>query len=415
MKGQNLSLFTSLIAVFIISVSQSHAVEYDSESLGKIDRTKTVRIRSLDGEVFVKTASDAEWIRAHEYMILTEKYRVSTGSGGFVEIELDSVQFIRLRENSEISIFDLNSHTAVFRYITGGVYVSTLENRMRGIEFDLGPMRRAVFFGQGAFRIDEDGYGGTEVTVREGKIALEHEAGTTYLREGQMGSINGNVMIRTARGKDTWDDFVQQRDDELLALTNNPYIYEEIPGRYETYGYSEWVAYPAYGYFWWPHVSLLFIGHHGHHLHSGLSVGIYGGHYYYGGHRHHGGRHLHERRHLHKRHHLHGRHHLRDGRHVNERLHLHRENHKGRRSHRNRSIHKSRIFRRGEFRNKSIHRGKHFRKGRSRSGGHVKKWRGRNKSRIFSRGKSFRGRSFRGGGKSLRMSRGGFRGGRGRR
>ncbi len=433
MKGKIHYLLPALLALVLFSAPHSFAVDQEPESPGELNKTKVVRIRSLEGEVLVKTAADAEWIQAHEYMILTEKYRVSTGPGGFVEDELDPAQFIRLRENSEISIFDLNSHTAVFRYISGGVYVSALESRMRGIEFDLGPMRSSVFFGQGAFRIDEDGYGGTEVTVREGILTVEHESGKVDIREGQMASVNAGVVVGAARGKDSWDDFVQKRDNDVLALASRPQIYEEIPGRYETYGYSEWVAYPAYGYFWWPHVSLVFIGsyghHHGHyyygpyyghrhkhHLHSGVSIGIYGGHYKYKRYGHYG-KHRYYKKHRYYRKDSYYKKHRHRGR--------HRYGGKDHDRYRYKSYgtHKTRIFHRGESRyNGAIKHRSNGKGGHSFRGGHVKKWGGGNRGRSFSRGGDFRGRSFRGGGgfrsgggRSVRMGGGGFRGGGGRR
>lgn len=415
MKGKIHYLLPVLLALALFSAPHSFAVDHEPESTGQLNKTKVVRIRSLEGEVFVKTTADAEWIRAHEYMLLTEKYRVSTGPGGFAEVELDPAQFIRLKENSEISIFDLNSHIAVFRYISGGVYVSALESRMRGIEFDIGPMRSAVFFGQGAFRIDEDGYGGTEITVREGILTVEHESGKVDIREGQMASVSAGVVVGAARGKDSWDDFVQERDNDVLALASKPLIYEEIPGRYETYGYSEWVAYPAYGYFWWPHVSLVFIGSYGHHhhghyygpyyghrhkhrLHSGVSIGIYGGgHYTYNRYGHYG-KHRHNKKHRYYRKDSYYKKYRRRGRHR------YRGKDHDRYRYRNHGIHKKRIFHRGESRYKrTIKHRSHGKGGHSFRGGH--------KIRTFSRGGDFRGRSFRGGGgRSGRMGEGGFRG-----
>nr|NIO17236.1 hypothetical protein [Deltaproteobacteria bacterium]NIS78037.1 hypothetical protein [Deltaproteobacteria bacterium] len=77
MKGKIHYLLPALLALVLFSAPHSFAVDHEPESTGELNKTKVVRIRSIEGEVFVKTATDAEWIQAHEYMILTEKYRVS--------------------------------------------------------------------------------------------------------------------------------------------------------------------------------------------------------------------------------------------------------------------------------------------------------------------------------------------------
>lgn len=392
------------------------------ESYGEINRDKVVRIRSVDGDVVLKTGPEGEWVRAHEYMILTGGYTIVTGPGGFAEIEIDSGRYVRMQENTEILLSEASSHSVIFRYTSGGVYVSALERHTRRIEFDLGSMRTVNLYGEGAYRIDDEPRGVKTVMVREGRVWVEHENGKLDVLEGNMAVMDGNVVLETAYGRDGWDDFAEKRDNEILSLAGEPPIYEEIPRRYEWYGYSEWVAYPSYGYFFWPHFSLIFFGHHGHHLHSGIHIGA-------------GHRHLH-------RHHLHTRH-FRRGLNLHRRRNLHRTrlnrgglHRNGHIRNRQRDVRKRRIFNRGPERHRrhispgKRHNGRihsprhrqlrqsdrHLKRGVShRKGTDFRKRGGISRSRIFSRGSSRGGGSFRRGGSFERMGRSGFRSGRGRR
>jgi uncharacterized membrane protein YgcG len=386
----------------------------DVESYGEINRDKVVRIRSVDGDVVLKTGPQGEWVRAQEYMILTGGYTIVTGPGGFAEIEIDPGRYVRMQDNTEIFLSEASSQSVIFRYTSGGVYVTALERHARRIEFDLGSMRSVNLYGEGAYRIDDEPRGVKTVMVREGRVWVEHESGKLDVFEGNMAVMDGNVVLETAYGRDGWDDFAEKRDNEILSLAGEPPIYEEIPRRYEWYGYSEWVAYPSYGYFFWPHFSLLFYGHHGHHLHSGIHIGV--------GHRHLHTRHFRRGLHLHKRRHLHGTRIHRGGLHRNGHIRP-----------RHRDVRERRIFHRGTERHRmhispgNRHNGRihsprhrqprrgdrHLKRGIShRNGTDFRKRGGISRSRIFSRGSSRSGGSFRRGG---RMGRSGFRSGGGRR
>lgn len=403
-----------LFLTFPVLLLASQAKVGDVESYGELNRDRVVRIRSVEGDVVLKTGRDGEWIQAHDYMILTAGYVIVSGPGGFAEIELEPRRYVRLRENTEVALLEVSSKAVFFRYTSGGVYVSALAGYARRLTFEVGPMRQVNQYDAGAFRIDGESGGEKTVSVREGMVSIEHEGGVLDVYEGNMARLNSSISYETAYGRDSWDVYVERRDNEILALGDEPTIYEEIPGRYEFYGYSEWVAYPSYGYFWWPHLSLVFIGHHhyGHHIHDGIGFGVHIRDRHRGGFRHFKGRHLHKKKLLHRNRHLLGKGHLHKRKHLpggGHKTHIRRDD---------RGLLKSRIFRRGSGKREShiFKRGDRTRSWRSRVGGNGNKWRSDHKVRSFSRGKSFGGRAFRNGiGRSMRRGGGGFRGGRAKR
>jgi hypothetical protein len=216
---------------------------------------RVLRVREVKGDVWMRVSTKDDWEDVYENMPLTEGYKLLTGEGGFIDVEVDSETFIRLAEGSEIILRKVRNGSVNIRYISGSVYASRLsESGYRAIIFDLGPLGRLDFRGQGAIRIDEDRAGSLAVAVREGKVDLMKYDKEFTIGEGEMARLGEGIRISRAYGKDSWDAFNEKRDNEVFALARRGYIDEAVPGRYDIERYGEWIVVPAYGHVWRPYV-----------------------------------------------------------------------------------------------------------------------------------------------------------------
>lgn len=216
-----------------------------------------LRVREAKGSAWFNAGSERRWEDVYENMPLTEGYSILTGNSGFVDVELDSETFIRLAEGSELRLVSVRDGRVVIRYGEGSIYASRLSDRVPGhIIFELGIHGTIHFSGQGALRIDEEPGGIVTIAVREGSGTIVTRGEEFLVLEGDMARFGDGLEISGAFGKDSWDDFNENRDNDVLAYAEGGYIEDCVPGRYDVDRYGEWVDTPVYGRAWRPHVAV---------------------------------------------------------------------------------------------------------------------------------------------------------------
>ncbi len=221
-------------------------------------RTNSVlRVREAKGSASFSAGSERGWEDVYENMPLTEGYSILTGNSGFVDVELDSETFIRMAEGSELRLVSIREGRVVIRYVEGSIYASRLSDRVPGhIIFELGIHGTIHFSGQGALRIDEEPGGTVTVAVREGSGNIVSRGEEFLVLEGDMARFGDGLELSGAFAKDSWDDFNEKRDNDVLAYAEGGYIEDCVPGRYDVDRYGEWIDTPVYGRAWRPYVTV---------------------------------------------------------------------------------------------------------------------------------------------------------------
>src|SRR5215470_16337207 len=83
---------------------------------------RVARLSYIDGEVSFMRAGDKEWIPAAQNLPLLAGDQLYTGAGGRAELQLARGSFVRLAENTAVTISDL-SDKAVQLQVTAGVAI----------------------------------------------------------------------------------------------------------------------------------------------------------------------------------------------------------------------------------------------------------------------------------------------------
>ncbi len=214
-----------------------------------------LRVREARGTALFNAGSERRWEDVYENMPLTDGYGIFTGESGFVDVEVDSETFIRMAEGTEIYLSSVRDGRVIIRYVEGSIYVSRLSDGVQGhIIFELGIHGTIRFSGQGALRIDEEPGGAVTVAVREGSGTIVTREEEFLVLEGGMARFGDVLELARAFEKDSWDDFNEKRDNEVLAYAGGRYIEDYVPGRHDVDRHGEWVDVPVYGRAWRPYV-----------------------------------------------------------------------------------------------------------------------------------------------------------------
>jgi hypothetical protein len=203
-------------------------------------------------------------------MTLKEEDRIVTGKNGSLFLGTSRGIYMRMYGGTRMEVIDSDGFSLHLRFLSGSLYVNSEDTRGGGITLDLSYGKRVNLFGKGSFRVDGDSAAGWTVSVREGRVRVNHERGELTLSSGQTSRINGESQYVEApvRGEYTY-------------VRPYPYYYRSYP-YYPYYSYYSPFAY--FGYYYGRH------RRHGGHYRYGHRGGYYSGkRHYYGRGRHYGG------------------------------------------------------------------------------------------------------------------------------
>lgn len=223
-------------------------------SMGETLSGSVARLRSSEGEVYVRPLQGGSWIEAQGNMPLSSGTEISTASGGFAEIEFSGKKFVRLREQSMVTLLAIGNDLVNLEFINGGVYVSSLLREGPSIHIVTPRGTEAFLQEPGSFRIDWDTRQGTGITPRDGSVEISQGGHTKTIKVGETAWVDGNMVIAKSQNRDDWDEFISRRDGEIAALSPSLQMDGEYPGRYDLAGYGEWIGVPQYGRVWRPFV-----------------------------------------------------------------------------------------------------------------------------------------------------------------
>ncbi len=176
-----------------------------------------IRVKALESKVQVRSRNSYRYTNLQLHTPLHAGDLIITGPKGFVALETNTGFFIRLKEHSTVAIAQSSDSLPKLRYISGSVYVSSIEDRGYGISFALVTGESVQMYGLGAFRIDRNDAGGATVTVREGQVRVLGRGGEKGVAEGEAAWVNRGFRIIAAVPSDSWDSFVEKRDADTLG------------------------------------------------------------------------------------------------------------------------------------------------------------------------------------------------------
>lgn len=276
MKRSLPSLLTFLllvVALNLLSINAfSQTVETDNNQDSETDDAAPVarvaRLSFVQGDVSFLRAGVTDWAPVVENLPLLAGDQLYVGAGGRAEVQLARGNYLRLSENTALTIAELSDSLAQFEITEGSVIIRTerLSSVFPRFEVDT-PSSAVVLKRDGLYRIGIRNENSSELIVRAGEAEATTDDGTFNVREGHRlevdNSTNGRVELAADTSRDDWDKWSYDRDTTIdrtgVALAPD-YVASHETDNNDFYGvsdlssYGTWTSYSSYGPCWIPRV-----------------------------------------------------------------------------------------------------------------------------------------------------------------
>lgn len=256
-----------LLLVTILFVGNVSANPTD-EDYSDSDNNRVARITLVRGDVQVRRAGSQEWEEAAPNLPLVEGDRIATGQDSRVEIQFDRDNFLRLAQDSLLKIVTLNEQSAAVSLPEGtlSLRLGDFDKKRGSFEIDA-PDTTIAVEREGLYRVEvpSDQRRGNEmlVTATDGGQARIYTAESGYtVRSNRTARIilsgedAGNASFSNANSRDSFDDWVAERDDRSTRNRRDDYrgYYDRsIYGADDLNEYGEWIDTASYGRVWRPY------------------------------------------------------------------------------------------------------------------------------------------------------------------
>jgi uncharacterized protein DUF6600/FecR-like protein len=276
MKRSLPNFLTFLLLVVALSLLSTNAfsqtTDSDTNQDNEVDDSAPVarvaRLTLVQGDVSFLRAGVTEWAPVVENLPLLAGDQLYVGRGGRAEVQLARGNYLRLSENTELTIAEFSDSVAQFEITEGTVIIRT--ERLASVfpRFEVDTPNSAVVLKQdGLYRIDIRGGNSSELIVRNGEAEASTDEGTFRVREGHRlavdTSADGRVELAADANRDDWDKWNYDRDTTIAST--NVALAPDYVTNYETdnndfYGvsdlssYGTWTNYSSYGQCWIPRV-----------------------------------------------------------------------------------------------------------------------------------------------------------------
>jgi hypothetical protein len=217
------------------------------------------RLSVINGDVSVRRGDSGDWIAAAINAPLMTGDRLFCGPQSRAELQFDFANMIRVGENSEVRLSELEYQRYQVQVARGTVMFRVLRDSRSDVELStpsvsVRPMKR------GSYRVTVREDGASEITVRSGEVEVYTPRGAERLTAGRAMLARGTAsdpefQIVAAARADDWDRWNERRDQDLERTRSYQYVSTDIYGAEDLDGHGEWVDAPGYGWVWSPRVA----------------------------------------------------------------------------------------------------------------------------------------------------------------
>ena len=216
------------------------------------------RISLVNGDVSVRRGDSGELGAAAPNGPLVVNDHLSTGQNARAEIQFDWGNMIRLGQDTEVRLGELEDRRYLVQIATGTTTFSVLRGSGADVEIST-PTVSVRPEEQGSYRVTVMPDGTTEITVRAGRAEIFSPRGTETLTAGRTMEARGTpsdpeYMIVAGIPQDDWDRWNVDRDRALERTSSYRYVSPDIVGAEDLDPYGRWTTDPQYGQVWVPTV-----------------------------------------------------------------------------------------------------------------------------------------------------------------
>jgi Family of unknown function (DUF6600)/FecR protein len=215
------------------------------------------RVSLIKGDVSMQRGDSGEWVAVTVNTPLVPGDTIATGGGSRAEVQLDYSNVMRLDQNTEVKIADLNGSRIQLQVSHGTADLAVFQNNQANSEVDT-PNVAVQALQPGTYRIDVNSDSLSLVTVRQGQAQISTPQGSTNLDAGQQitveGTQNPQYRVANAPGLDNWDNWNRDRDSVIENAQNYNHVNQYYTGAQDLNTYGHWSYVPGYDWCWTPYV-----------------------------------------------------------------------------------------------------------------------------------------------------------------
>ncbi len=219
--------------------------------------TGVARVSLIRGDVSMMRGDSGTWVAATVNTPLVPGDTIVTGAGSRTEVQLDYSNVLRLDQNAQAKIADLNASRIQLQVAHGTVDLAVVQGNQTESEVDT-PNVAVRPLQPGTYRIDVNSDSLSVVTVRDGQAQISTPQGSTNVDAGNQitveGAQNPQYQIASAQPLDGWDNWNQERNAVIERASNYDHVNRYYTGAQDLNTYGRWIQVPNYDWCWTPYV-----------------------------------------------------------------------------------------------------------------------------------------------------------------
>ncbi|MFL6215116.1 MAG: DUF6600 domain-containing protein [Blastocatellia bacterium] len=266
-----LPVFLTLLCFFLFAnpiFAQTPEANSDAiEAEDDVAAGRVIRVSFVEGDVSFQRGGTTEWAAVIENLPLFAGDQIYAGKDARVELQIGRGSYIRLSENTALTVTELRDDAVQFEIPAGMAFVRVEQLATAFQRFEVDTPNAALLLQQdGLYRVNVRGDNDSEVIVRRGAAEVATDDGSFKLREGRRllidTSASGRLEVAYDTTQDDWDIWSTTRD----ATINSQYIntapdyvtqyettYSDFYGVSDLSSYGSWSSDPTYGNCWRPY------------------------------------------------------------------------------------------------------------------------------------------------------------------
>src|SRR5580658_5153322 len=226
------------------------------EGPAKIDQG-VGRVSMIHGDVSTQRGDSGTWSAAVLNQPVVNGDKVSTGTGGRAEVQLDYANILRLGSNAQANIANFTNKYIQIQVGQGLANYSVFGESEAEPEIDTPNVALHPAHVDGVYRIEVRLDGDSIIIVRKGQAQISTPQGIADLKQGDMATVRGSGVdakykITPAPERDDWDRWNSERDHMIHEAASWRHTNKYYVGSEDLDSNGTWEDAPDYGQVWVP-------------------------------------------------------------------------------------------------------------------------------------------------------------------